>query len=123
MAHRRLLPQHSSLSSLRAAQEAAELKAALGRLKAEAGGLHRGLNVPVVREARGYTKTKRSGPSAFEKFLVNSFGSAASGGISSLLDGDGWGGAAEAFGGSLLDSAEQKSSQWLDQILRGQRVR
>lgn len=118
-----LLQQSSSLSSLRAAREAEGLRAAQRRMAAEAGGVHRGLGFPTVRTLRSYTRARRTGPSGFERFLVNSLGSAAGGGFSSLMDGEGFGGAAEAFGASLLDSAEQKSAFWLDRILRGRRIR
>lgn len=123
MAFRRLVYANASLSSLRAAREAEGLRAGMARLRAEAGGLHRGINLPTIRALRTYTKARRTGPSGFETFLVNSLGAAASGGIGSLMDGEGLGGAADAFGASLLDSVEQRSSSWLDRILRGQRIR
>lgn len=123
MSHHRLVKHDFAVSSLRAAREAEGLRAGMARLRAEAGGLHRGINLPTIRTLRTYTKARRTSPSGFETFLVNSLGSAASDGIGSLLDGEGLGGAARAFGASLLDSVEQRSSSWLDRILRGQRIR
>ncbi len=119
----RLVRSFSSLSSLRAAREAEGLRAGVARLRAEAGGLHRGYHLPAIREPRAYTKVKRSGLSSLERLVVNSLGDAASDGFLSLLDGEGFSDAAGAFGASLLNSAEQRSSRWIDRILRGQRVR